>query len=1364
MAETQEPRALNAALASPAFVTQAGGSAMHTANRHVERWAPEAGASRVRPLRNLGFVDRLVSPWIDAAQRSASLRLFSQYIATGTPERQGSAVSWVFPRPWYQDELDWMAAARHAGEQARMEQPAPTMLTTRGTYVPAAQASPGSMRAEAALPAALYEYVAPSLSVARPAGDQAALAASPDAYSPLVPFAAAQAAQVMARVIAPLQTTASGQQAPRMTAGLRAVLSTMLERTAMAGAEAPVTRLASAAPELVTPPAPRPEAETGVEQQVIREASEQRAHVAELQRVARIVAERELVAREAAVREAAARQAAATTTTAATTTAGDAERARIEARIAERLAERQDAQRQQTEQQIARQRAEQQQQVERQARATATQRLHEQAREAAARDARESVQREAIAQASAAREAAAAAMPASQAATTPSIPAELTAAIAALPPELASTIASGIGQHPERAVQAIRELDEALRAVELIARTSAAGGTFESTRGPRLVMPAGLGGLVATVERATALEPARGAAGAMRPIGAAALAAEAASGAQAAALERAAAPASRTFVRVPSMAWLAPEVARDTAAPAPTSAFGAAVSSTPAALHHVAWADRWLARFAGAAPRSLDVLDVASASPETRLQTLASAAPGVVWVAPELRGDAEAARSVRDAQPAGQAERTPVLRSTAVPTQAAVRIADDAETPDDLFAAISAAATRTRSEPASAARAAVAAASAETPAPPRETLADLVAHAAPAAPGAGFAAQLASSPFAPALRHVLPMPAAPSFDVRALFGSGLVTSYLAGLVEAAAGLQASGFALDWSPTYVAPDAADPALAEARSPTSEVLTMRSSLLSWEVEARGEDMRVFAPAATSATTTAATASPLARTLVDSLALPMLGETAAVREPAGTADVGGLPKLASFAAPGMIADRAQSWSVAQERSASDLSFDFVPPELVLAARVYGLGPAEAAQAARLAIAGPGQLSAMASAVDRTFVQVMNIDAERRAGGMPGAAAAPRGAVATMYPTASGEIAAVQGTTAAAPAMFGVDRRAPRGAFLWPSATVAALGLNAPAPDGELSMSIAALELLAAQAVAEIGTYAALGEAQPGAAAAAAGEGGVAGSGTISGTGEAEVLAAAVTMVPSSRRAKFEAMYVALGRGGSPAARAARAIALAGRGEEMISARERATLAWDVLPVVYAQEPEVEQLSTGAAAVRDARRRAEVREYVEGRPGLGMLSARAGEALGSYVAPSAPAPASASTRERDRDGAVMRAPTAAQELVRTGRPAGRHGGGEVEIPPWFEAAARKMFEDKSSAEGVSLAELTLVTSAPSTQIAASTRAAPSAVPPTPAPNTQGATQQTTQIDIDKVANEVYRQILVLMEAARARNGEPYL
>src|SRR3954451_1060933 len=108
MANT-EPRALQAALAAPVFHTRGSRLAVNAAERHVERWAPEAGADRVRPLRSLGFVDRLVAPWIETAQRSASLRLFAGYARGGMGEREGGAVSWVFPRPWYADELDWMA-------------------------------------------------------------------------------------------------------------------------------------------------------------------------------------------------------------------------------------------------------------------------------------------------------------------------------------------------------------------------------------------------------------------------------------------------------------------------------------------------------------------------------------------------------------------------------------------------------------------------------------------------------------------------------------------------------------------------------------------------------------------------------------------------------------------------------------------------------------------------------------------------------------------------------------------------------------------------------------------------------------------------------------------------------------------------------------------------------------------------------------------------------------------------------------------------------------------------------------------------------------------------------------------------------
>src|SRR6185436_19984727 len=206
MTNDTEPRALGAALAAPAFVTRGHGVAMHAANRHVERWAPETTAKRVRSMHALGFVDRLVAPWVETAQRSASLRLFSQYARNGASERDASPVSWVFPRPWYQDELDWMASARQVHTQTapswsgspESRPAAPTMLTTRGTFVAPAQSVIAAP--PVAMPAALYEYIAPSLSLAasqRPAipgvgfgGETVAR----DAYSPLISLAAVQAA------------------------------------------------------------------------------------------------------------------------------------------------------------------------------------------------------------------------------------------------------------------------------------------------------------------------------------------------------------------------------------------------------------------------------------------------------------------------------------------------------------------------------------------------------------------------------------------------------------------------------------------------------------------------------------------------------------------------------------------------------------------------------------------------------------------------------------------------------------------------------------------------------------------------------------------------------------------------------------------------------------------------------------------------------------------------------------------------------------------------------------------------------------------------------------------------------------------
>lgn len=146
-----ETRALSAALSGPTFEGAASRSALHASERHVERWAPEgAAASRSRGLRSLAFADRVASPWMSAA--STMNPRTSSMFGGSYQERSTPGVSWVFPRPWFQDELDWMAAARQGAEAT------PQFLTTRGTYA-SARTSP----ADVVMPVVAPELVVPSL-------------------------------------------------------------------------------------------------------------------------------------------------------------------------------------------------------------------------------------------------------------------------------------------------------------------------------------------------------------------------------------------------------------------------------------------------------------------------------------------------------------------------------------------------------------------------------------------------------------------------------------------------------------------------------------------------------------------------------------------------------------------------------------------------------------------------------------------------------------------------------------------------------------------------------------------------------------------------------------------------------------------------------------------------------------------------------------------------------------------------------------------------------------------------------------------------------------------------------------------------
>ncbi|HVV84832.1 MAG TPA: hypothetical protein VHE35_17330, partial [Kofleriaceae bacterium] len=217
----------------------------------MERWAPEGpAAGRSRGLRSLAFADHVASPWMSAAStmHPRSTAMFGSY-----HERSAPGVSWVFPRPWFQDELDWMAAARQSAEAS------PQFLTTRGTYA-SARTSP----ADVAMPVVSPELVVPSMmagerrspmaassSVGLQAGmvtGMAPAAASMQqglrAWSPSVPFAAAAAAEVVAGAVSVASSTGLASVAERspLLAGLA-----MVSPAALSGMAAPRAGQAAAA-------------------------------------------------------------------------------------------------------------------------------------------------------------------------------------------------------------------------------------------------------------------------------------------------------------------------------------------------------------------------------------------------------------------------------------------------------------------------------------------------------------------------------------------------------------------------------------------------------------------------------------------------------------------------------------------------------------------------------------------------------------------------------------------------------------------------------------------------------------------------------------------------------------------------------------------------------------------------------------------------------------------------------------------------------------------------------------------------------------------------------------------------------------
>jgi hypothetical protein len=429
-------------------------------------------------------------------------------------------------------------------------------------------------------------------------------------------------------------------------------------------------------------------------------------------------------------------------------------------------------------------------------------------------------------------------------------------------------------------------------------------------------------------------------------------------------------------------------------------------------------------------------------------------------------------------------------------------------------------------------------------------------------------------------------------------------------------------------------------------------------------------------------------------------------------------------------------------------------------------------------------------------------------------------------------------------------VHQSHPRGAFLWPIATANALGLSAAGPQSEERYSVAALELLAAKAVADISAFPNRGRSPSanrrlqGDAASSLGPmaaqltvpsdirfnplniapaSSVPSVNAATGAVNSQALSGLVAssaMAPANSSEQFQQFHALFLRAaGSPAVRAAQALAMitkaaAAGNSAMPDLRDRAALAWDVMPMVSAAYLVEQQSAQSQSATSDELTALQLNSIFENgglgdvgnfdmvapgsdrgvsaapssrqsraqTPWFARMSGGVGQALGSLVKResrsssgdwseswSGDAKRGESARSRTAESmtqveniaAVRRPPTAAAEMVRTGTAA---RASEAELPSWFEAAARKMFGEQSAlTDGISLADMTLIQSAPAQQIAASTVGETAASTPS---STSSASHNNAQqaFDVESIARDVYRAVLQIMDSVRARNGEPYL
>ena len=865
----------------------------------------------------------------------------------------------------------------------------------------------------------------------------------------------------------------------------------------------------------------------------------------------------------------------------------------------------------------------------------------------------------------------------------------------------------------------------------------------------------------------------------------------------------------------------APPMAPAAAAGRPRRALDAAAERLPTGLRQLAWSDRWLARFAGASAPTLSSFQLGEARSTRDLEAepFHPVFPAAVFDGQRRpwQGDASEsgsatstgrARTARAAASDAARPATVDVGSDAARKTASRPVpADDGEVvSDETFAAIAADLAQRRPRPGSDGLHGTRRVGPITVGAKPSQLAEAALQ--PVAPwsGSGLAATLGSSPAMPALSAMISVGASPTFDVRALAQAPAIAPSRQAFAEAAATpgrLDALAASAPGEVFFQGERSADERQRGGKlAPVGPGDRARGKLDSRDAARNVAERSASEPTPERATDASVEA-----------AIHTAGELSS------EAQVRRSPSM------GAVGQLARRFGLERTHAASDLSLDFIEPEILAAARVYGFGPNEAARANRLAHQDETNLSALSDSVAMTFVAAVagsqgahgSRGSELARGGQSAVAGAPTtsataAASVTTAPVDDSARAALDATAQASgagandrsgddlvaggdtlsraahllPGQFslpvsGSSVRA-RGATLWPTAALNSLSIEARRA-GELSPQIDfALELLAAGEVADAAAIASSPRGVSSEAAVAtgslgSGDGGpmerpgLAGAGGLSAGFAASGDAGQSS--PTGLRAAFEAIYVALtrdpeARSMTPSERAARALAVARRTPSggSLSAKTRAALAWSVLPNVVSGGLE-EKLANEVAA-----QTAQSGQTTDRRLGFdGELTAVAGS--GETLRPS--------TRR-------MHAPSAAPALVRTGPThqalieaaqaavSGSRGAGAAlpsaaamatadGIPDWFAEAAKHIAaESPGSSSGMNLAQMTLVRTSPLSQIAASPRGGggPRAQSGGGAAANQGARDgQSQSPDLEAMVDELASMLRDYFEIQRMRNGD---